>query len=346
MLGDVLTSTIIADQLKLIYPASHIDYLVVSHASALVEHHPHIDGIIKVDSSSFEKWTGIISLSRKLKPNNYHLIIDSYGKNNSAFLTSLLRSKTRIGYNKWFSKIAYTVALENHPDTTIYTTGIALGSRLLLTAPLTDQVKWDLKPRIYLTDTEKQEGLAWLQNTGLNMSRPVTMISVLGSSPEKTYPAAYMASLLNQHVKSTNAQVLFNYIPSQKEEALAIYNLCHAETQSQILIDAFAPSIRDFLKVLHHCTSIIGNEGGAINMGKALGVPSFTIFSPWVKKQVWNAGEDGENHISVHLEDFEPKHFGALLHKKMKSQSLALYQQLKPEYFLDQLAYFEKLHYQ
>jgi heptosyltransferase-2 len=345
MLGDVLTITIIADQLKLIYPDSYIDYLVVSHASALVEHHPSIEGIIKVAPDLFEGWSGIVSLSRKLKLNKYDLLVDCYGKNNSALLSILLGVKTRIGYRKWFSKLAYTIALDNHPDLSIYKTGIALGSRLLLTAPLTDKVQWDLKPAIYLTDQEKKEGAEWLKQQGVNLEQSLTMVSVLGSSLEKTYPSKFMAQALDQHVMNTGAQLLFNYIPAQKEKALEVYSLCQQATQDRILIDAFAPSIRDFLKILSHCTAIIGNEGGAINMGKALGIPSFTIFSPWVKKQVWNAGEDGKNHISVHLEDFEPEHFGTLLHKKMKSQSLALYQQFKPEYFLEQLAYFEKLHY-
>jgi heptosyltransferase-2 len=319
--------------------------MVVTHAGALVENHPHIDGIIKVDTAVFERWGGIVSLSRKLKSKNYDLLIDCYGKNNSALLAFLSGIKQRIGYKKWFSNLAYTISLENHPDTAIYKTGIALGSRLLLTATLTNQVHWDLKPSIYLTDQEKQEGLEWIADKGIDLNKSLSMISVLGSGMDKTYPTAYMAMLLDAHVGNTGAQLLFNYIPTQKEQALKIYNLCKKTTRDHIFIDAFAPNIRDFLKVLNYCTAVIGNEGGAINMGKALDVPSFTIFSPWVKKQVWNAGEDGKKHISVHLEDFEPSHYGKTVHKKMKHEAITLYTLFKPAYFLDRLRFFEKQNY-
>jgi heptosyltransferase-2 len=345
MLGDVLTSTIIADQLKLIYPTSHIDYLIVSHAEALVRHHPAIDGLIEVKKSDFEKMSVVVSLSRKLKQNNYDLLIDAYGKNNSALLSFLSGAKQRIGYKKWFSPIAYTQAVKNSPDTDIYKTGVSLGSRMLLTAPLTEDVQWHLKPKIYLIEEEKKDGLQWIIAAGVDPERKLTMVSALGSGENKTLPFPEMAKVLDHFVALSASQLLFNYIPSQKEDALAIYKLCQPETQKHIFIDAFAPSIRDFLKVLSHCTAIIGNEGGAINMGKALDVPTFTIFSPWINKSSWNVGEDGRKHISVHLKDFKPDLYHGQLPKQMKSQAMELYREFKAPMMLGDLEKFVEGNY-
>ncbi|AGC75509.1 putative ADP-heptose:LPS heptosyltransferase [Nonlabens dokdonensis DSW-6] len=340
MLGDVLTSTIIADQLKTTYPDAHLDYLIVSHAEALVAHHPAIDGLIKVSKLDFEKMSFIISLSRKLKQNKYDLLIDAYGKNNSALLSFLSGAKQRIGYKKWFSTFAYTTAVKNEPDKSIYKTGVALGSRMLLTQPLTEQVNWHLKPKIYLTKTEKEEGKNWIENSGIDLNKPLTMVSVLGSSEIKTLPYNTMAKILDEFVAQTKSQLLFNYIPNQKEAALAIYNACLPSTQKYIFIDAFAPSIRDFLKVLYHCDSIIGNEGGAINMGKALDISTFTIFSPWINKSSWNVGEDGKKHISVHLKDFKPNLYKEKPLKKLKPKALELYQKFEAEMVFTELEKF------
>lgn len=345
MLGDVLTSTVIAHQLKITYPDAHLDYLIVSHAHALVENHPAIDGLIKVSKSDFKKLSFIISLSRKLKQNKYELLIDAYGKNNSALLSFLSGAKQRIGFKKWFSYIAYTDAVENKPDTSIYETGIALGSRMLLTEPVTDDVQWHLKPKIYLSKTEQEEGKDWLFKSGIDPKKPLTMISVLGSSEIKTLPYTAMAKVLDEFVSQTKSQLLFNYIPNQKKAALAIYNSCLPVTRELIFIDAFAPSIRDFLKVLYHCDSIIGNEGGAINMGKALDVPSFTIFSPWINKSSWNVGEDGKKHISVHLIDYKPELYKDSSPKKMKSKSTELYQQFDVELMFEKLGTFVRENY-
>lgn len=345
MLGDVLTSTIIADQLKITYPQARLDYLIVSHAEALVAHHPAIDGLIKVSKSDFEKMSFIISLSRKLKQKKYDLLIDAYGKNNSAILSFLSRAKQRIGYKKWFSVFAYTHTVRNEPDTSIYKTGVALGSRMLLTQPLTDHVKWHLKPKIYLTKSEIEEGKNWIKASGIDLETPLTMVSVLGSSDVKTLPFNTMAKVLDEFVAHTKSQLLFNYIPHQKDAALTIYNACSPATRELIFIDAFAPSIRDFLKVLSHCDSIIGNEGGAVNMGKALDIATFTIFSPWINKSSWNVGEDGKKHISVHLKDFKPELYQEKPLKKMKPQALELYQKFEAKLVFPELKKFIKENY-
>jgi heptosyltransferase-2 len=345
MLGDVLTSTIIADQLKIIYPQAHIDYLIIAHASAIIAQHPAIDGVIKVTKADFEKLPLLISLSRKLKQNNYNLLIDAYGKNNSALLSFLSGIKQRIGYKKWFSGLAYTDAVENKPDFKIDFKGTSLWSRLILTSFLSKKPNWDLQPKIYLTDLEKNEGSTWLIDKGLHLDQPITMISVLGSEERKTWPAEYMAVLLDELVKKTNTQVLFNYIPSQKEQALKVYHLCTAATQKQIWINDYAPSIRDFLKILHHCTCIIGNEGGAINMGKALDVPSFSIFSPWIVKDAWNAGEDNNKHMAVHLQDYEPALYVDKNYRRIKKEYGKYYKLLTPDLLKQKLDLFIGRHF-
>ena len=85
-----------------------------------------------------------------------------------------------------------------------------------------------------------------------------------------------------------------------QDDAFEIYNLCNKETQKHIKIDLIPGNLREFLAITKHCNALIGNEGGAVNMAKALDIPTFTIFSPWINKNDWNCFEDGKNNISVH----------------------------------------------
>ncbi|MCB0447661.1 MAG: lipopolysaccharide heptosyltransferase family protein, partial [Gelidibacter sp.] len=102
-------------------------------------------------------------------------------------------------------------------------------------------------------------------------------------------------------------------------------------------------SLRDFLAVTHYCTALIGNEGGAINMAKALAIPTFTIFSPWIKKEAWNMFDDGKNHVSVHLKDYDNQPYSNVNHpKKLKSKALDLYLKFKPSFFEEDLIEFLK----
>jgi len=88
------------------------------------------------------------------------------------------------------------------------------------------------------------------------------------------------------------------------------------------------------LAVLKSCKAIIGNEGGSINMGKALNIPTFSIFSPLIKKEGWNSFED-ENlkHSSTHIGDYKPE-------KTKKDPLNELYKEFKPGLFLQQLNLF------
>jgi heptosyltransferase-2 len=166
------------------------------------------------------------------------------------------------------------------------------------------------------------------------------MIGVLGSGENKTYPAKYMAALLDAIVAQTGATLLFNYIPKQRPEAETIFRLCLPETQSRIKIDLVPGSIREFLAITAHCDALIGNEGGAVNMAKAIGKPTFTIFSTWIKKEAWNSFEDGKHTVSVHLKDFRPESYRGKPAKEMKGKALELYESFTPDLILPALQSF------
>ncbi len=340
MLGDILTSTIIADQLKMEHPDCEIHYLVKSSAAAILKNHPSIDRLVLVEGKDFNSYYRLRKLAIKIRSEKFDVLIDVYGKNNSAILSGLSRIPVRVGYSKWFSSLAYTTHLKNNPEAYNYEKGSSIVSRLLLTIPFTQKVDWTLRPKIFLDYEEKDQGLSWLKKNGLNPAEPLTMVSVLGSSPIKTLPDNYLAELLDRYVRSCNSRLLFNYIPAQKTKAKKIYDLCDPETRNRIYIDAFAPSIRDFLKILYHCDAVIGNEGGAINMGKALDVPSFAIFSPWIEKNAWNNDEDGSKHIAIHLIDVKPNLIQQRPISQLKRQSLKLYQEFRPEMIWPELKKF------
>src|SRR5690606_26210062 len=139
-----------------------------------------------------------------------------------------------------------------------------------------------------------------------NRHKPLFMIGILGSEWYKTYPLNSMAELLDFIVSQTNASLLFNYIPNQKEDALKLYGLLNETTQKHVYFDIYADSLRTFLGILSQCNALIGNEGGIVNMAKALQIPTFSLFSPSVDKETWQIFED-EKNISIHLKDLKPE---------------------------------------
>src|SRR5690606_19587836 len=142
------------------------------------------------------------------------------------------------------------------------------------------------------------------------------------------------AQVIDFIVEKTYAQILFNYIPKQIEEAKFVFNACKPETQKHIFMAVFRSDLREFLALTSYCTALIGNEGGAVNMAKALNIPTFTIFSPWIEKKVW-ASFESETNKSVHLNDYKPDFFHNKEGKNIKMETLTLYRAFKPTYFLE-----------
>ena len=340
MIGDVLTTSVLFDALKERYPQSELHYVLNSHTYPVVQEHPHIDRFHFFTKEAENSKKALFQFLKVLKAERYDVLIDVYSKLSSNLMTLFSGAKTKISIHKPYTAFLYHHTFKNaQVKKTI--AGLAIENRLQLLAPLEVDTSKLYRPKIYLTKEEIAKSAAYLKDNGIALDRPIFMIGVLGSSPIKTYPAAYMAKVLDQMVAQTKGQLLFNYIPKQAEDAKAIYDLCTPETQAHIYFEVFGKSLREFLSITHHCTALIGNEGGATNMAKALGIPTFTIFSPWIKKEAWNMFDDGERHVSVHLNDYDNSPYKDIEHPKaLKAEASALYQKFNPETFSGELQQF------
>ncbi|MFA9192160.1 glycosyltransferase family 9 protein [Flavobacterium sp. FZUC8N2.13] len=336
MIGDVLASSSICNTLKNEYPEAQIDYLIYTFTNPVVENNPNIDDIIlftdKIKNSKIE----LLKFCFKIRKSKYDAVVDAYGKLESNLMVSFSGAKMKIGFYKSYTNLIYTHTFKEHsvPETSA---GLALENRMLLLQPFSLKKPLKIKPEIFLKESEIENGKQILTENNIDFSKKIYMIGVLGSGTTKTYPGKYMAELLDKIVSNTDATLLFNYIPSQLKEAQEIFNLCEPNTQKNIKIDIVPKTIREFLSITHHCDALIGNEGGAVNMAKALNKPTFTIFSTWIKKEAWNSFDDGIKNVSVHLKDFKPELYGIKSAKEMKKQAMDLYKAFSPDLIIPDL---------
>ncbi|TRZ46558.1 lipopolysaccharide heptosyltransferase family protein [Robertkochia marina] len=332
MIGDVLTSSILCDNLKREFPDAVVHYMAHKHTTAVIENHPSIDRIIRFDPELRNNKFRFYHYVKELDKEEYDAIIDVYAKIETSLIALWSRSPKSIGYYKWYSAFAYTHPVKRWKESK-YGLGLAIEHRLQLLQPLLNGKSMEEmihKPKIHLTREEKQEALALMQAHGLDADEQPFMISILGSGANKSYPADHMARFLDELAAATKRAMLFNYIPNQYEQVKEIYDLCKPETRERIKLDLFANSLRGFIALLSYCKALIGNEGGAVNMAKALDIPTFSIFSPWIPKGDWAIFEDGQNR-SVHLRDFQPERFNNVKSKALKAKSNELYRAYSPE---------------
>lgn len=339
MIGDVLVSSIICNNLRRAYPDAKIDYLVYESTTPVLEGNPNIDTIIRFEEKHRNSKRELLKLALEIRANNYDLLIDAYSKLESWLIVLLSGAKRKISYAKKGRTFLYTdnIPFEESPKTNL---GLAIERRLSLLQPLDLTIAIDPLPKLFVSSEENQQAITLFEKHQLRKDRKTVMISLLGSEQLKTYPLNFMTQVVDAIADTYDVNILFNYFPKQINEAKTVFDNCKPSTQGKIYFDLLGADLRSFIAILNLCDLIVGNDGGAINMAKALGKPSFIIFSPWIEKKIWATLEDGIHHISVHLNDFKPELLAQKTEKELKQQALSLYEEFQPNLFIDKLKSF------
>ncbi len=337
MIGDVLTSTVLLEALKSKFPNAALHYLIEPHTVPVIENNPFIDKTVVLPKDVLKSYLKFYGFLKNIKNARYDVVIDVYGKISSKLITRFSGAKTRVAYTKKGNSFFYNHSIDRLKSP-IHHSSLALENRLRLLEPLAISFE-NWQPKIYVTQKELQSAHEELKKHGIHSEKPLYMIAVLGSSEDKTYPPEYMAELLDSIVaKQPNAQLLFNYIPKQLPQAKVIYDLTSGTTQQQIFLDIYGKSLREFMALTPLCNALIGNEGGAVNMAKALNIPTFIIFSPYLNKKNWFAEQKESNHVAVHLADFVTLTSEDIA--SAKESPKLYYLKLKPSLFSGQLINF------
>lgn len=340
MIGDVLTSSLICENLKRNFPNAEVHYLINRFTLPVVKHHPCIDEFVIFEEAYRENKLKFYKFLKQISGAEYTHVFDAYGKLESLLITRFSKAKFKFGFKKSYSKFYYSKTTLISNDTTTEA-GSAIENRLRLVQLMPGVKIFNNKPKIYLTEEEKTAALSKIHKADLKDKKCI-MISALGSNKSKTYPLKYMAIILNEIVNQTNASLILNYVPAQQPEIDELISYCSLEVKNKVVTDIEMSSLRDFMAVCQQCNAIIGNEGGAINIAKALDVPSFSIFSPWIIKNGWNSFEVNHPNVSVHLSDFYKDWFVTHQIKDLKQNATKYYQQLKPKLFKHELQDFIK----
>ncbi|MBC7524571.1 MAG: glycosyltransferase family 9 protein [Flavobacterium sp.] len=334
-IGDVLISSVIANNYKSKYPDSEIHLMAYNFTHGVIENNPNIDKIIGIDEKELKKIKNLYKIIKQVKLSKYDVIFDPYSKLQSRLICKFSGAKKTVGHKsrKKIGNFGYYTNPTEILKVKTKICGKAIEDRIHLLQQIDTFENINYEPKIYLTPQEiTQNPLKKYQD------KKVIMLGILGSVPAKSMPYEYMAQIVDYITTKFDYYLLFNFAPNQKEEADKIYNLC---TQKQNIIkDISAPTIRDFAVLMSKCDALISNEGGTVHIAKAIGKPTFTIFSPYINKDDWSSFEDGKFHKSVHLLDFLPNAISNLSYEKsreIEKNPRELYLKFTPELIIPEL---------
>lgn len=343
MIGDVLVSTILCETLVKAFSNATIHYLIYHNTYPVLENnHERYQPILFTPEHRKSK-KALFELGLQLRKENYDVVIDAYSKIESWVIVALSKAPIKISYKKKFSNVLYTHLVERHNEANT-NLGLVIEHRLKLLQPLNiAENNYVTKPKINVAQYELNAVKTSLIYEGITLNKPIAMLNILGSSNDKTYPIKYMSTIVDEVAKN-DVQIIFNYMPHQQAIVEELLSLCNKETKTKVFKTIIAKSIRELVAMICFCDFIIGNDGGAMNMAKALNIPTFIIFSPWIEKKAWNTFEDGQNNISVHLNDYLPEEFANKKLKTIKKENQKLYQKFKPDFFIPLIQNFLNFH--
>ncbi len=341
-IGDVLISSVIANNFKKKYPDSEIHLMAYEFTHGVITNNPNIDKIISINEKKLKKFSNLIQTIRNVRKEKYDIIFDPYSKLQSRLICKFGGAKQTVGHKS--RKKLGNFGYYTHPTSILkektQVCGKAIEDRIHLLQQVDTFSDIDYEPKIFLTEEEKQ-----FRVPERYQSKKIIMLGILGSTPQKSMPYEYIAQIVDYIATTFDCYLLFNFAPNQKEEADKIYNLC--QNKANIILDVYAKSIRDFAVLMNQCAVLVSNEGGTVHIAKAIGKPTFTLFSPYINKDDWSSFEDGVLHKSVHLLDFIPDAISNLSYEQSKAiekNPRELYLRLTPKMIIPELHTFLERH--
>jgi heptosyltransferase-2 len=333
MIGDVLISSLLCKNLKLWNPNIHVDYVVNRHTLDVIRHNPFIDGVIIFEDHFKKNKFGLFQFLLYRRKQKYDYIIDAYGKLESFLICLFTPAVQKIGYRKVLSPFIYDKEIKvlKVQDDTLQ---LSIKNRFRLLDPIMGDFPKNSETEIHLTPEEIRISRERLDAV-LGKGKKAIMVSALGSSKNKTYPFKYMAQLMDTAFRTTNYPFILNYRPDQEGLINILINQLKPNTQKAVMKSLTPNSLRDYMATAYQCIAAVGNEGGAINIAKALNKPTFAIFSPLIDPSGWHT-EIPNKCMAVSLNTFFDNAIDYTKHQKLAKDTARLeelYKMLKPELF-------------
>ena len=157
-IGDVLISSVIANNIKKVFPKSHVTYFVYDYTVGVLENNPNIDRVISVQEKVLKKPLELFKMMRYIRAQKYAIIFDPYSKLQSRLICLYSKAPYRIGQKRAHKKLK--LPFYTHPISYLEqrskNCGKAIEDKINMITSVFDLSNPDYEPKIFLTEKEKQ----------------------------------------------------------------------------------------------------------------------------------------------------------------------------------------------
>jgi len=272
-IGDAILTLPLLQSLKLYYPESFIDVIVVPRTAEIFAHHPAITNIIQYDKRGNDKGLkGLWRLRNTLVEQKYDLVIVPHRSLRSAFITWLLKATMSIGFDTSAGHWLFKKTVRYNPS------AHEIERNLSLLGPLKLPDVGAGLPRLYPSNQDVQLIDSIVAENGLNRYKNILAIAPSTIWNTKRWPSDRFVSVCRQIASENIALVL---IGGEEDTALCT-EVCEASQAKSVINVAGKLSLLQSAELIRRCTVLISNDSAPMHIAVAVGTPVVAIFGATV----------------------------------------------------------------
>ncbi|MEG1580716.1 MAG: glycosyltransferase family 9 protein [Bacteroidaceae bacterium] len=299
--GDSVLSMSLCHSLKRSFPNAEIHFVINSSIASLYEAHPDMDRLIPFTPEELKGKAYLKKVKQVVRSTHYDVIIDMRSTIKTLpFSLYSLSTPYRIGRCKPYNWFVHNYRMKE------YDSDNRVQSNLRLLEPLAkegDLIKDESFP-LFVTDEERRTFRAYMEEQGIDFSRPVILAAIATRIKGKSWPKERMIEVLRRIIDQYDAQLVFNYA-GEAEARMAKDYYDTLEQDKHLFLNIEAKNLRQLCALCTNSHFFFGNEGGPRHISQAFEVPSFAIYPPNISKNFWLPG-NGERYAGLSPVDILP----------------------------------------
>lgn len=268
-LGDVLSTTPVARQLRNLYPDAEITFLTEPLGANVYKHSTYIDHLLIL--SRKPSWVEYVKMIFKVTRSNFDLVIDFYDHNKTALITLFSGAKYRYGFSKTGKRtLSYNrvVSLTTDDAKNVY----CANHQLKLTSALGTSINDNLV-EIKVNDEVRKRGREFVK---VNKIGGNTIGFCVLSERALAQVSVELFIKIGDYLVGNGFSLYFIYGPNEKHLAQKVYD--KMENKDACIIDYEVPTVVEQRVILEACCLYVGNDGGNKHLAVAAGIPTIGLF--------------------------------------------------------------------
>lgn len=264
-LGDVILSTPVATAIKKKHPAAAVYFLARNYTAEILEMHPQVDGILRVDEMN-----AFGALSRQLQEYSFDAVIALYPRPALAWAFASARIPLRIGTGyRWYSVLFNRRVYQHRKHAARHEAEF----NLQLLEPLGIN-NADVEFRVRRDDEVEEKVAEKLASAGVEKEFVILHAGSGGSA--RDWPPESFADLAKHLVSGNRHQVVLTGHESEQALTQGIRQMA-----GEKLIDLTGRlTLKELAAVLRRAALFVGNSTGPLHLARMVGTPVVAFYPP------------------------------------------------------------------